>query len=156
MPWPVWYIMKGSGYLQKETLEEHHCQYCIGGRKDLHYWALALLRTYSYWSILEIVKLSPSRAVSLVCLTIAPAKGTDTVTIKVSKKKVDFRKSIGIAAPVYLEELVKKCDSILTMTKHRSVAESAPALRLSNSATYLSMFIEPFLINIIQTFKIRF
>ena len=50
---------------------------------------------------------------------------------------------------------MKKCDSILTMTKHRSVAESAPALRLSNSATYLSMFIEPFLINVIQTFKIR-
>ena len=41
------------------------------------------------------------------------------------------------------------------MTKHRSVAESSPALRLSNPATYLSMFIEPFLINVIQTFKIR-
>ena len=50
---------------------------------------------------------------------------------------------------------MKKCDSILMMTKHRYVAESATALCLSNSATYLSMFIEPFLINIIQTFKIR-
>ena len=155
MPWPVWYIMEGSGYLQKETLEEHHYQYCIGGRKDLHYWALALLRTYSYWSILEIVKLSPSRAVFMVWLTIAPAKGMDTEPLKSLRKRWIFEKALALLCSCLLRRISEKVWFYPNDDKTQVCCRICSGSSFIKLCNHLSMFIEPFLINIIQTFKIR-